>query len=102
MTANISFSDEEKGAELIMVSAVPLDNLQIGEDKSLYIRVESKNEFENLKPVFKKFPGKSNLYVYFSDTSTLVCSDLSNRISISDELGELMIEKLGEENVKIK
>jgi DNA polymerase-3 subunit alpha len=102
MTANISFSDEEKGAELIMVSAVPLENLQIGEDKSLYIRVESKNAFEKLKPVFKNYPGKSNLCVYFSDTSTLVCSDSANRILISDELGEMLIEKLGESNVKIK
>lgn len=100
--ATVSSAEDEKGAELVVNSAVLLSTLRIGPDKTLYIRVGSKQEFEKLKPVFAAYPGESNLCVYFEDTSLMLRSDSAHRISISDELADILTRRIGAENIRIK
>ncbi|MBQ4528656.1 MAG: DNA polymerase III subunit alpha [Clostridia bacterium] len=102
ISASVSFADEEKGAELTLQNAAPLPLVTIGPEKSLYVRLSSKGELEKLKKLFLQYPGESNLFVYFKDTETLMRSDASRRVSITDDLANKLADIVGTENVKIR
>ncbi len=102
MTAAVSCSDPEKGTELIMSSAALLSAMQPGADRSLYVRVGSAEDFDKLKPLLQKHPGSSDIYVYMIDTKSVVRSDSSHRVSLSDDLLFALEELVGEDNIKIK
>ncbi|MBQ4629694.1 MAG: DNA polymerase III subunit alpha [Clostridia bacterium] len=102
ISANISFADDEKGAELILQNIAPLSAMRIGGEKSLYIKLKNREEFDKVKGEFSKFKGESKLYVYFEDSETLVCSDSSRYVSISDAFLEFLTSRLGADNVRIK
>ncbi len=97
-----SKTDEEKEGELLLNSALLLNKLAIGPDKSLYIRVDSEKNFSPIRKLIEKYPGESNLIVYFKDTSKVIRSDNSHRISICDELISHLFITFGEDNVKVK
>ena len=97
-----SKSDEEKEGEILLNGAYLLNKLTIGPDKSLYIRLDTEKDFPALKKLFEKYPGESNLIVYFTDTSKMIRSDNAHRISICDELISHLFTTIGEDNVKVR
>ena len=101
-TAVVSAADGDKEAELTILSVAPLAQMSIGPEKTLYVRLESKEKFENIKNVFSAYGGENNLCIYFANTSKMIKSDPSHRIRICDELYDKLIKELGRENVKIK
>ena len=102
ISAVFSKSDEEKEGELLLNSAHLLSKLTIGPDKSLYVRTDKKSNFSTLKKLFEKYPGESNLIIYFKDTNEVVRSDKSHRVSICDELLSLLSDCVGKDDIKVR
>lgn len=102
LSAVFSKPDEEKEGELLLNSAYLLNKLTIGPDKSLYVRTNKKSDFPGLKKLFEKYPGESNLIIYFKDTNEVVRSDKSHRVSICDELLSILSDYVGKDDIKVR
>lgn len=102
ISASVSWTDDEKGAELMLNSASSLTMAQIPPSKTLYIRVSDRAAFDNLRPLFARFPGQSMLCVRIADSGATLRSDSDHSIMISDSLLTSLAERIGEDNIYVK
>ncbi len=79
-----------------------LDNLNIDENKKLYVKVNSENEFNTVREIIKQHKGANKLCVYFSKTGKVITSDNENNVGITNEIILELESILGRDNVKIK
>lgn len=94
---------EDEQPKIIAEEIEPLRNVEIVL-KKVYIRLEDetwKNEFEKLKPLFKKHTGNNPLYVFLNSSKKTFQAPRELWVDASEELCIELKVKLGNENVKI-
>ncbi len=101
-TVVVSGGDDEKESELILQSLTPLSTVQFPPSKTLYLRVQTPDEFEKLKTVFKNYPGQNQVCIRIVSTGEVMRSDAKRSVTINDALLKNLIECIGEENIYVK
>lgn len=86
---------------LSLVSAAPLDSLNVLPSRKLYVRLKDVSDVRKVADITKKYPGKSELNIYLSDTKTVLRADDGKKVGLCNELIKDLCDKFGDENIKI-
>lgn len=100
--AGVTVNDRGGSLSLNLSSAVSMDKLDILENKKLYVRVNSARDVSSVSDVISSYKGDTELNIYLEDTKTLLKGDSSKSVLLCNELIKKLIEKFGDENVKLK
>jgi DNA polymerase-3 subunit alpha len=100
--AQVSLNDRGSSLSLNLSSAVSLDKLDVPQNKKLYVRVGNARDVSLVSEIITAYKGNTELNIYLEDTKTLLKGDSSKSVLLCNELIKKLIEKFGDENIKLK
>ena len=104
MTALVEANINDRGdnsVSLVLSKLVPLSSLGIPSSKKLYVRIKG-DDIKSVTDITSKYKGENELYIYDEDTHRIFRGDSSKNVSITNQLIYELVEKFGDDNVKLK
>lgn len=96
-------SHEDDGKTIIIIrEAYSLAELKAPRAEKLFVKVKSKDMLNSVMEITSKYKGTTPICIYFADTCTMIQSDNTNCVDLSNQLIGELVHAFGDSAVAVK